>query len=194
MLRKPLAAKSEPTPYRFTVKEWNKLGEVGLFNEDDRVELLDGEIIIMSPIGSRHAGALANLTELFVEQSRRRYLVWPGNPVEADNYSEPLPDISLVPRSPSLGKRHPQIKEVFLIVEIADSSLTHDRGRKLQKYAKSGVREYWIVNLRQDVIEVYRSPKGGAYRDEAVFKPGDKVSPQAFPDVVLAVSEIIPAR
>ena len=194
MTRKPLAAKAEPTPYRFTVKEWNRLGEAGLFDEHDRVELLDGEIIIMSPIGSRHAAAVYNLTDLFGELNRRRYLVGVGNPVEADNHSEPLPDFMLLPRSQKTAKRHPFTRDTHLIVEIADSSLRHDRGRKLQKYARTGVPEYWIVNLKQDVIEVYRSPKGEEFLDQTIAKAGETISPQAFPDVPVAVNDIIPPR
>ncbi len=194
MLRKPLVAKAEPVPYRFTVKEWHRLGDSGLFDESDRVELLDGEIIIMSPIGNRHAAALANLNEILVELSKRRYLVWPGNPVEADNFSEPLPDLTITPRSQKNARRHPYSHDTHLIVEIADSSLKHDRERKLPKYAKTGVPEYWIVNLKQDVIEVYRSPKSKDYLQQTIAKAGDKIAPLAFPDVVVKVADIIPPR
>ncbi|MEO7318749.1 MAG: Uma2 family endonuclease [Chthoniobacteraceae bacterium] len=194
MLKKPLAAKAEPVPYRFTVKEWHRLGEAGLFEESDRVELLDGEIIIMSPMGNRHAFAVVNLIDLFGENNRRRFLVAAGNPVEADNHSEPLPDLMLLPRSHKNAKRHPISREVNLIVEVAESSLTHDRGRKLRKYAKTGVPEYWIVNLKQDVLEVYRAAKGEEYLDQTVAKIGDTISPQGFPDIAVAVSEIIPPR
>lgn len=194
MLRKPLATQDEPVPYRFTVKDWHRLGESGLFEPRDRVELLDGEIIIMSPIGSRHAWCVTYLTELFVEQNRRRYFLWPGNPVEADNYSEPLPDLTLVPRTQKNAKRHPRTREALLIVEVADTSLSQDRKRKLHKYAAAGVREYWIVNLKQDVVEIYRSPKGQDYLQQSIAKAGDNVAPQAFPDLKLAVDDIIPAR
>jgi Uma2 family endonuclease len=194
MLRKPLAAKDEPVPYRFSVKDWHRLGESGLFEPRDRVELLDGEIIIMSPIGGRHAWCVTFLTELFVEQNRRRYFLWPGNPVEADTYSEPLPDLTLVPRTQKNAKRHPRTREALLIVEVADSSLAHDRNRKLHKYAQAGVREYWIVNLKQDVVEIYRSPKGQDYLHQSIAKAGDDVAPQAFPDLKLPVNDIIPRR
>ncbi|HEY3899702.1 MAG TPA: Uma2 family endonuclease [Chthoniobacter sp.] len=184
----------EPAPYRFTVKEWHRLGEAGVLDEEARLELLDGEIITMSPIGSRHASAVYNLTDFFGEKNLRRYLIGVGNPIEADRYSEPLPDFMLLPRSQKTAKRHPLTKEAFLVVEVSDSSLAHDRGRKLRKYAKSGVQEYWIVNLQEDVIEVYHSPRGEKYLETSVAKDGDLVAPQAFPDTAVAVSEIIPAR
>ncbi len=194
MLRKPLAAKSEPVPYRFTVKEWHRLGEAGLFDEQDRVELLDGEIIIMSPIGSRHAAVVVNLIDYFGEKNRRRYLIAAGNPIEADNYSEPLPDFVLMPRTQKGARRHPLGRDTHLVIEVADTSLAHDRGRKLRKYAKSGVAEYWIVNLKHDTIEIYRSPAGEDYREQSVAKAGEKIAPVAFPDVALAVEDIIPER
>lgn len=194
MLKTPLRAAREPELYRFTVEEWHKFGEAGIFDEDDRLELLDGEIILMSPIGSRHAAAMTNLTEVLVEKSARRYLVAPGNPVEADPRSEPVPDLMLLPRSCRNARRHPLTKDVHLIIEIADSSLRHDQRRKLKKYAQTGVPEYWIVNLRQDGIEVYRTPREDRYMQQLTFSAGQKVSPQAFPDVEIAVDDVIPPR
>lgn len=117
-----------------------------------------------------------------------------GNPVEADNYSEPLPDVMLVSRAQKTAKRHPFARDAYLIVEIADTTIAYDRGRKLRKYAEAGVSEYWIVNLKENVIELYRSPKGGAYLEQTIAKAGDVVAPQAFPDVVVEVNEIIPPR
>jgi Uma2 family endonuclease len=194
MVQQTSSIQEEPAPYRFTVKEWHRLGEEGFFDDDQRVELLDGEIIVMSPIGNRHASAAYNLTDFFGERNQRRYLVGVGNPIEADNFSEPLPDFMLLPRSQKTARRHPLTHEAFLIVEISDSSLTHDHGRKLRKYARTGVPEYWIVNLQQDVIEIYRSPQGEEYLDRTVAKGDDMVAPQTFPDTAVAVSEIIPPR
>ncbi|MEI9893068.1 MAG: Uma2 family endonuclease, partial [Chthoniobacter sp.] len=192
MLSNGTSIQDEPAPYRFTVKEWHRLGEAGFFADDGHVELLDGEIFAMSPVGSRHGAALYNLIDLFGEMNRRRYLIGAGNPVEADDYSEPLPDFMLVPRSQKMAKRHPLTRDAFLIVEIADSSLVHDQGRKLRKYAQAGVQEYWIVNLQQDVVEIYRAPQGEEYLEYSVARMGDTVAPQAFPDAAISVSEIIP--
>ncbi len=194
MLTQPLAAISEPGPYRFTVEEWHRLGEAGFFTDDHRVELLDGEIILMSPIGNRHALAFAFLNDLLADFKEDRFLIWPGNPVEADNRSEPLPDLTLLSRLHRTSQRHPFSHDAFLIVEISDSSLTYDRTRKLRKYATTGVREYWIVNLKDDVIEVHREPIGDHYSRVTTYAPGDTISPLAFPDVSVQVAEIIPAR
>jgi Uma2 family endonuclease len=184
---------SQPWPYRFSVEEFHKLGEVGIFRPRDRVELLDGEIIVMSPIGIRHVQAVSWINECFVEQARRRYLVSPGNPVWLHEFSEPQPDMMLVPRVRKM-EHHPRPHDVFLLVEVSDSSLTYDRDRKLKAYASAAVREYWIVNLQQDVIEVFREPSDGKYNVALTFIAGQTLSPLAFADVTVSVAEIIPPR
>jgi Uma2 family endonuclease len=194
MLQKQTSIQEEPAPYRFSVKEWNRLGEAGFYTDQGGVELLDGEIIAMSPEGNRHASAVANLNDFFGERNQRRYLIGVGHPVEADDLSEPLPDFTLLPRSQKNAGRHPFTRDTLLLVEVSDTTLSFDRNRKLRKYARTGVQEYWIVNLKQDVIEIYRSPSGEEYLDQTIAKAGDMIAPQAFPDTAIAVSEIIPPR
>jgi Uma2 family endonuclease len=183
----------QPQPFRFSVEEYNKMGEAGIFRPEDRVELLDGEILIMSPIGLRHIMAVTWITDWFGDHGRKRYSISPGNPVFLNDYSEPQPDIMLVPRVRRMEhKSRPD--EVFLLVEVSESSLTFDLGRKRKAYAKPGVREYWIVNLEEDVLEVFRQPEEGKYAVELRFAVGESVSPLAFEDVVVPVAEIIPPR
>ena len=184
---------TQPSPYRFSVEEFYKLGEVGIFHPRDRVELLDGEIIVMSPIGLRHVQAVSWINECLVEQHRRRYMVSPGNPVWLNEHSEPQPDMMLVPRVRKL-ERHPRPEDVFLLVEVSDTSLAYDRERKFAAYAKAGVREYWIVNLQQDIFEVFRQPADGKYQVALTFAPGQTLSPLAFEDVTVPVADIIPPR
>ena len=184
---------TQPCPYRFSVEEFHKLGEAGIFRPRDRVELLDGEIILMSPIGIRHVQAVNWINECLVEQARRRYLVSPGNPVWLDEHSEPQPDMMLVPRVRKM-ERHPRPEDVFLLVEVSDSSLAYDRERKLTAYTKAGVREYWIVNLQQDILEVFRQPADGKYQVVLTFTVGQTLSPLAFEDVTVTVADIIPSR
>jgi Uma2 family endonuclease len=184
---------AQPQSYRFSVEEYYKLGEAGIFQPDDRVELLDGEIFVMSPTSVRHAWAVTWITEWFVERHRKRYAVSPGNPIWLHDYSEPQPDIMLVPR---VRRREHKTRpeEVFLLVEVSDSSLAFDRGRKRKAYAEAGVREYWIVNLEEDVLEVFRQPEGGSYAVALRFALGESVSPLAFEDVMVPAAEIIPPR
>ncbi len=177
--------------YRFTVEEYRKLGEVGLFHEDDRVELINGEIVIMSPIGYRHGQTVTNLVECFMEQSRRRFMVSPQNPVELDRYSEPQPDIVLVPRTMRTAKRHPLPQDVLLLIEVADSSLPYDRETKLAIYARTGIQEFWIVNLQDNTVETFRDPQGERYTQTRVFPLGEFATPAAFPDVIVPVTDVI---
>jgi Uma2 family endonuclease len=184
---------AQPQSYRFLVEAYYKMGEIGIFQPDDRIELLDGEILFLHTISVRHAWVKTWIAEWFVDRHRGRYLVSPGNPVCLNPYSEPQPDIMLVPRVRRM-EHMTRPEEVFLLVEISDSSLAFDLGRKRKAYAEAGVREYWVVNLEEDVLEVFRQPKRGKYAVELRFTLGESVSPLAFDDVVVPVAEIIPPR
>ena len=180
--------------YKFTTDEYQRLYETGLLAAHDRIELLNGELIIMHAIGYRHAQGVTNLTFEFGEQSRRRYMISPQNPVELDAHSSPQPDITLVPLSRRRSKRHPTPDEVFLIIEVGDSSLRYDREDKQRAYAATGIREFWLLNLEDDVLEIYRQPEGSAYRERIIVSADGSASPLAFPDVVIAMAEVLPPR
>lgn len=181
--------------YKFTVDEFIRLAEVGILDSHDRIELLNGELIIMHAIGQRHAQAVTNLIADFGEQTRRRYMISAQNPVELEEYSAPQPDITLVPYSRRrTAKRHPNPSEVFLIIEVADSSLHYDRGDKMRAYAAVGIREFWILNLEDDQLEIHRQPEGTGYRELLTIPADGTASPLAFPDVTISLSEIIPPR
>ncbi len=182
------------TTYKFTFDEFYRLYEIGLIESKDRIELLNGEIIIMHAIGHRHAQTVTNLTADFLEQSRRRYLISPQNPVVLEEYSAPQPDIVVVPWSRRKANRHPTPSEVFLIIEVADSSLQYDRGDKMRAYAACGITEFWILNLEDDVLEIHRQPEGSAYRELLTIPADGTASPLAFPDVFIALADIIPPR
>ena len=177
--------------YRWTVEEWRKLGPAGIFGEDDRVELLNGEIVLMSPIGYRHSLCLNKLARFFERRSRDRYMVGPQNPVVLDAHSEPQPDLQLIdPAWETHATDNPHPHEIFLIIEVADSSLPYDRNDKAQAYARRGIAEFWIANLQDRVMEVHRQP-GSGYAIREVFRREQSVSPLAFPDIVLPVGEVI---
>lgn len=180
--------------YRFTVAEYFRLYDVGIFAATDRIELLNGELIIMHAIGHRHAQAVTNLNFEFGEQARRRYMISPQNPVELEEYSAPQPDLVLVPMSRRYSTRHPLPAEVFLVVEVADSSLEYDQREKMRAYAAVGIREFWILNLQADTLEIFREPEGSDYRVRSIIPADGVASPLAFPDVAIALREIIPPR
>ena len=178
--------------HRFNVAEYYRMGETGVLNPDARVELLDGKIIDMSPIGPFHGGSVNRLNRLFNKMSNGRWLVSAQNPVHLDEYSEPQPDLLLLkPDLDDYMGRHPAPEDVFLLVEVADSTLAYDRGKKLPAYGRAGIPEVWILNLRAKTIEVYRQPHFEGYHSSQTYGANDKVSPGAFPDAVVAVADLL---
>jgi len=167
--------------------EYEALVALGAFR-DERIELLDGALVPMSPIGPPHSSAVQKLMELLLPALLGRATVRAQSPFAAHELSEPEPDIAVVPRG-DYASAHPD--QAYLIIEVADSSLASDRDTKLATYAQSGVPEYWLVNLRERCIEVHTSPLGSAYRAIARVERGQTLHPQRFPDVEIGVSDVI---
>jgi Uma2 family endonuclease len=176
----------------FNVNEFYRMAAAGVFSEDDRVELIEGEILEISPIGSRHAACVGRLTELFSRQVGNRAIVWVQNPIQLNDYSEPLPDISLLKRRADFyAEHHPTPADVLLIVEVADTSLDYDRNIKLPIYAQANIPEVWMVNLSKNIVEVYTQPEGGKYQKSRRLKRGELlVSPQVF-NLSIGIDEVI---
>lgn len=180
------------TKHRFTVSDFYRMGDAGVFPPGARVELLEGEIIDMMPIGPFHSGVVNRLADFFTQHHNGRWLVTNQNPVRLDPHSEPQPDIVLVRRDPDFyAGRHPQPEDVLLLVEVAESSLDYDRGDKRAAYGKAGIEEYWLVNLQEQCVEVYREPHFTGYARVTVLKPGDSASPAAFPDVKVDLASLL---
>src|SRR6266516_6294824 len=181
-----------PTKHRFNVEEYYRMAETGVLRPDARVELLNGEIIDMSPIGPFHGGVTNYLIEILTAASKGRWMTSVQNPVHLDDYSEPQPDLVLLkPSSDFYRKRHPQPEDVYLLVEVSDSSLTTDREQKLPAYGRAGIAEVWIVNLIGQTVEVYREPHFTGYGAKTILHAGEQAAPQAFPDVTLDVAELL---
>ncbi len=179
--------------YRWTVDEFEKLGETGFFQESGRVELLNGEIFVMSPTGYRHNYAVQELTEFFSDRRRRRYITRPQCTVILNDGSDVLPDLALLrPVAHRYRRQHPVAEDVLLLVEVADSSLGYDRHDKLPVYAAEGIAEVWIVNLRAEQLEVYREPAGVDYAVKTIHAAGETIAPLAFPDLLLPVADVLP--
>ena len=176
----------------FSVQEYYRLGEVGILAPDARVELLDGEIYDLPPIGPRHAGVETRLQTLLFGATGKRWIVCVQNPVHLDDGSEPVPDLALVrPQANFYTKQHPLPKDVFLLIEVAQSSLQFDRKAKLVAYARAAIPEYWIVNPRAKSVEVHVGPlPAGEYHSEGRCKAGETISPAAFPDLQIAVADL----
>jgi Uma2 family endonuclease len=179
------------TRHRFTVEDWHQMIAAGLFRDDQRLELLEGEIFEMTPIGPPHTSVVNRLTRLWTARLGSRAIVQIQGPVLAGPISEPEPDFSLLQeRSDFYRERHADPAEVLLVIEVADTSLAYDRA-KLRIYAAAGMTEIWIVDLNSERIEIYRSPGPAGYTDERVLRRGDRASCLAFPDVTVTVDEML---
>ena len=168
------------------------MAETGVLRPDARVELLDGRITDMSPIGPFHGEVTTYLTEVFAAASKGRWRTRIQNSLRLDEHSEPQPDLVLAkPIAETYRKRHPRPEEVYLLIEVSDTSLEADREEKLPIYGRAGVPEVWIVNLDELTVEVYREPHFTGYGSKTVLRAGDQVFPQAFPDAVMDVGELL---
>lgn len=178
---------------RFTLDEYHRMGETGILHEDDRVELIEGEIIEMTAIGSRHAATVACIHNLFATRLGDRAVVWSQNPLLiARLQSEPEPDVMLLaPRADVYRSGLPEPPDVLLLVEVADSSLAYDRRTKLPLYARAGVTEAWLVDLEASCVEIHRAPGESGYRDVTVPRPDESFAPAAFPALVLTLRDIL---
>jgi Uma2 family endonuclease len=176
----------------FTTTEYHRMGDAGILTPTDRVELIEGEILRMSPIGRRHAGCVNRLTELFSRRLAGRVIVHVQNPVVLDQHSEPQPDVTLLRRRTDFySDRHPKPEDVLLLVEVIDSSAGYDRALKLPLYARRGIAEVWLADLAHERIEVYRGPTLRAYRQRIDATRGQRLSPRAFPRTFFRVNEIL---
>ena len=177
---------------RFTVDEYHRMADAGILHEDDRVELLDGQIVEMSPIYPPHAGCVNRLTRLLSATLGDRATLSVQNPVVLGLHSEPQPDIAVLrPRADGYARRHPEAADALLLVEVAGSSLERDRDDKIPSYAEARVPEVWLVNLPADAIEVYRGPVGGRYTDTNTVSRDATIRPLQLPGVELKADEIL---
>ena len=180
------------TKRHFNITEYYRMAEAGILSEDDRVELIEGEIIKMTPIGSRHAGCVSRLNALFNRLINETAIVSIQNPLRLSNFSEPQPDIALLkPRDDFYSSAHPTPSDVLLLIEVADKSLEYDRDIKLPLYAAASIPEVWLVNLIKDMIEIYIDPQDGMYREVRYFTRGETVSPLFNAKRTLSVDSVI---
>ena len=181
---------SAPVRHLLSVHDFHRMGEAGILTGDHRIELIDGGLIDMAPIGSVHAGMVIRLSQWLTRALAGRALVSSQNPVRLDERSEPQPDIAILRnRGDFYQESHPGPGDVLLIIEIADSSLDYDRDVKVPLYARHGVPEVWLVDLNARRVSIYRRPEGGAYQE--ILRPGDAetVAPVLLPDLSLSLAD-----
>lgn len=185
---------AQPQRRLFTVGDYYKMLDSGILRENDRVELIEGDIVRMSPIGSPHAAIVKRLIRALSQQLGDRAILSAQDPVRLDDLSEPEPDLAVLrPRDDFYAAAHPGSGDVLLLVEVGDTSLVYDRETKLPLYAAHGIAEVWLVDVQKQAIEVHRDPDPTArtYRQQLRPERGDSVSPQAFPDVRIAVASLV---
>ena len=187
---------SAPTPHRFTVEDFQLMGEVGLLNDNKRYELLEGEIIEMEPPGNFHSSHVDRVHEEVFDRLRRKYHLRNQGNVQVSDLSEPLPDVAILRHSPDeYSTAAPTAKDILLLIEVADSSLAHDRDRKARIYARAGVPEYWIVDTRGRQVLVFRKPRRTGYGEMKMHAPGEKLRALKVPELSLTVDDLlVPAR
>ncbi len=181
-----------PTRYRFSVDDFHRMGEVGIFGEDDRVELVDGEIVAMTPIGAQHARCVNRLNRRLVLALAEEAIVSVQNPIVLGTHDEPQPDVAVLRPRAEEQAGNPGADDVLLVVEVADSSLAYDRDAKLPRYGRSGIPETWIVDLTNRTLTRYTEPTPEGYRVATVFRPGEVVTSTALPALQVRVDDILP--
>ena len=180
---------------RFTVAEYYAMAEAGILTEDDRVELIDGVLIEMAPIGDPHAGTVDIYTEMLPSGVDQGTLLRVQGPLALDEHSRLYPDLMLLRRRADYYRSTPPSPDdVLLLIEVSDSSLGYDRNEKLPRYARAGIPEVWITVLPEGIIEAHTEPAGGRYTRNRIYAPGDTISPACFPGIVLSVDEILPGQ
>ncbi|NEQ37680.1 MAG: Uma2 family endonuclease [Okeania sp. SIO3I5] len=176
---------------QFTVKEYHQMVEAGILTKYDKVELIAGEIVKLAPIGISDAACLRRLNMIFNKLLYSKVIVDHHNQIHLSNDSAPEPDLALLQwRDDFYEAKHPQPEDIFLLVEVADSTIKYDREIKIPLYAENGISEVWLIDINQQLVEVYRQPKGNSYQNVQQFFRGDILTIEAFDDINLTVDEI----
>jgi Uma2 family endonuclease len=183
---------AEPHPLRFTVDDYYRMGEAGLFDPQQGVELIEGEIIEMTPIGTSHADWVDRLTRLLVEGTSRDIQVRVQGPVRLSLHSEPQPDLALLrPRAQPYAEAHPSGPDTLLVIEVSDTSLRYDREVKMPLYARRGVPEVWLLDIRARRLDIYRGPSDEGYRVHLHPAMDETLAPAALPDLKIDLAGLL---
>ncbi|MGE0885962.1 MAG: Uma2 family endonuclease [Blastocatellales bacterium] len=182
----------QPARKLFTTAEYHQLIEAGVLGEDDRVELLNGEILEMSPIGPRHAACVDRLNETLTLMLKGQAKVRVQNPVELGEFSEPEPDLTLLkPREDFYASGHPAPADILIAIEVADSTIEKDRNLKIPAYAAAGIPEIWLVDLLNDRIEIHSNPLNTIYQEVRIIQRGQKFTSPTLPKLKLKADDIL---
>ncbi|MFN7640085.1 MAG: Uma2 family endonuclease [Pseudanabaena sp.] len=183
----------EPQIRLWSIADYHQMIEAGILDEDDRVELLEGKIVCMSPQRPFHAASVQRSSRLLFKLLSDRAEIRVQLPVILGNDSEPEPDLAVVRfDADEYSFRHPEAPDIYLLIEVADSTIAKDRNQKARIYAKNRVLEYWILDLQKRQVYVFRQPEEGVYREKLILNSDDSITMQAFPDVAIALNDMFP--
>jgi Uma2 family endonuclease len=182
----------QPPRHLTDITEWHKMGEAGIFSPGSRLELINGEILEMFPIGCNHSGHLKRITHILTPRVNKMAIASVHSALQLNDLSEPEPDFMLLkPREDFYSAQHPTADDVLLLIEVADSSLEYDLNHKLRLYALHNIPEYWLLNLNDSCLEVYRRPQGETYEEKTTLRSGDSITLLQLPDLTVNVSDIL---
>lgn len=195
MIQEPRPQQQTPEesrrPHRFTLEQWRAMIDKGIFQKNERLEFVDGQILVMSPVNRPHSSCVNRLNALFSEVLGRKAIVAIQTPLVVGQ-DEFYPDVVLLkPRDDFYNDKDAEAEDAYLVIEVADSTLNTDQGFKGPKYAVGGVSEYWIIDLNHERVWVYREPKDGSYTKIEALERGASLSVQAVPEIGLRVDEVL---
>lgn len=193
MIRSDLLTQNYPQPrrLRFSVDDYYKMIEMGMIEDYEKSEIIDGEMVPKMSIGDKHAWIVDLLTRFFILNLPENIFVRNQNPLRLSDFDEPEPDIVLTDVNRYDDRRHPRPADTLLVIEVADASLQYDRNDKLPLYARAEIPEVWIVNIPDNLIEVHQEPSVGIYQITKIFRPGESIVSKALPDLNLSVNDIL---
>jgi Uma2 family endonuclease len=189
-----IAERSDPSiaavKHKFSVLDFHQMAEAGILDEDDRVELIEGELFDMAPVGSKHASIVDLLVEILTLGAKGRMLVRSRGPLQIPLHNEPLPDVFLLkPRADRYRHALPLPEDVLLAIEVADSTVARDRDLKVPIYGRHGIPEAWLIDVQRQVLTVYQQPCGEGYRVSTEVSSG-ALAPASFPDITIELAEL----
>ncbi len=175
-----------------SVAEYHRMGELGILDADEKVELLAGQIVKKSMKGTRHTSTNKRVEKVLENRLGDQVLVRTQDPIRLDNYSEPEPDVAVViPNSSFYEDHHPTPSEVYLIIEIADTTLRQDCEFKANLYAQAGIEDYWVLDVNNRQLYVFRLPSQDGYQSQQILSKGETISPLSFPNTNLLLSDFM---
>ena len=180
---------TEMVRHKLTVNDYHKIAEAGILTEDDRVELIEGELIDMAPIGSPHADYVDRLNLMLISQIGTRFRVRIQNPIQLDDYSEPEPDV-VIAKDRSYRETHPGPQDILLLIEVADTTLKYDRNIKIPLYACCGIPEVWLIDIQNRRLEIHRQPSQEGYRQILLPASNESASPLLVDGVSIRMAEL----